>query len=97
VIVPPRQAERVPSALVERFDAHVSDLYPPDAAARGYIEVEDRLGSGSRFRSCPCRRGGVHGQSVVRALRRRGGGGNRYEGRGQAHAGTSFAVDRRTS
>jgi GGDEF domain-containing protein len=49
VIVPPRQAERVASALAERFDARVPDLYPPDAAARGYIEVEDRLGVRVRF------------------------------------------------
>jgi len=49
LVVPSKEAEKTCERAIEMFDRSAIDLYEPDDAARGYIEVEDRRGRMMRY------------------------------------------------
>jgi diguanylate cyclase (GGDEF)-like protein len=49
VICPPERAEELCRAILERCDRHVRELYDPQDAERGYIEVTNRRQEVQRF------------------------------------------------
>ena len=49
LVVPAKDADRTCERAIELFDRGAADLYEPDDAGRGFIEVEDRRGRMMRY------------------------------------------------
>ena len=49
MVAPAHLAEAIAEDLVDRFDLEAPRLYEPSDAARGYIEIENRMGELQRF------------------------------------------------
>jgi diguanylate cyclase (GGDEF)-like protein len=49
IVTPAHLAESMAQRIVERFDDRAIKLYDPKDAARGYIEIENRMGQIQRF------------------------------------------------
>ena len=49
IVTPSHLAESIAQRIVERFDDRAIKLYDPKDAARGYIEIENRMGQIQRF------------------------------------------------
>jgi diguanylate cyclase (GGDEF)-like protein len=97
VIVDPDDAERVAGDLAARFDRIAPTLYDAEDAVRGYIEIEDRLGTVSKFptlsvsigvASTGRRQFDHYGEAVEVATE--------MKSLAKRQTGSSFEVDRRT-
>jgi diguanylate cyclase (GGDEF)-like protein len=98
LIVPPEKATDTAEAIVARFDHEVPSLYDPDDRDRGYVEVANRRGELQRFpllsisigvASTEKRSYAHYAEAVAIATEMKA-----YT---KATAGSSWAIDRRTT
>ncbi len=98
LIVPPEKATDTAEAIVARFDQEVPSLYDPDDRDRGYVEVANRRGELQRFpllsisigvASTEKRSYAHYAEAVAIATEMKA-----YT---KATAGSSWAIDRRTT
>jgi diguanylate cyclase (GGDEF)-like protein len=48
-VVDPEHSQKIAEDIIARFDATAKNLYDPADAARGYIEIENRMGELQKF------------------------------------------------
>lgn len=98
LIVPPDRATDAAEAIVARFDREVPALYDPDDRERGYVEVANRRGELQRFPLLSIsigiasteRRAYAHYAEAVAIA-------TEMKAYTKATAGSSWAIDRRTT
>jgi diguanylate cyclase (GGDEF)-like protein len=98
LIVPPDKATDVAEAIVVRFDQEVPALYDPDDRERGFVEVANRRGELQRFPllsisigvASTDRRAYAHYAEAVAIA-------TEMKAYTKATAGSSWAIDRRTT
>lgn len=95
VLTPVERAESVAEAITELFGAEVRKLYEPAVRRRGWIEVTDRQGRGSRVPLCSVSIGIVYSHRDFETAAQMAEAAAELKALAKRKPGSGWAVDRR--